>query len=101
FPTQGQGTGTERQRKRNRAAKAGRKKRSSYNNSNDYKSTQSSTMTVANLSNRILNNEEESLLALGLSFCPTNNFDYVQTRIDLFHFTRKLKLKKWYKNKVT
>ncbi|KAJ1110654.1 hypothetical protein NDU88_008002 [Pleurodeles waltl] len=57
-------------------------------------------MTVVNLSGRILTKEEENLLALGLSFCPSNNFDYVQTRIDLFHFVRKQKLKKWYKNRA-
>ena len=48
-------------------------------------------LTVINISNHTVTEAERSVLELGLSFCPNSNFDYAQTRVDLFLFTRKLK----------
>lgn len=50
--------------------------------------------SVINLSKRQLSTEEESLLKLGLSFCPVTDWSYIDTRIDLFLYIRKLKLMK-------
>ncbi|XP_078502568.1 uncharacterized protein LOC144758683 [Lissotriton helveticus] len=43
---------------------------------------------------------EHDVLQFGLSFCPSANFNYSQERVNLFKFTRKLRLQKWNKLKV-
>ena len=57
------------------------------------------SMNVVNLSKRILTPLEHNVLSLGLSFCPTSSLDFIQTRIDLFCFIRKLKLRFWFLTK--
>ena len=52
--------------------------------------------TVINLSERLLPEDEIVVLGKGLTFCPDSDFDYAQTRIDVFKYIRKLKLKKIY-----
>ena len=57
--------------------------------------------SIINLSKKELSHIEVQTLKLGLSFCPSKGFDFVQTRIDLFLFVRKLKLQRIYKSKIT
>ena len=56
-------------------------------------------INIINLSGRVFSDAETSLLSRGITYCPTANFRYAHTRVDLFHFTRKLKLKYWYLTK--
>ncbi|KAJ1092462.1 hypothetical protein NDU88_005572 [Pleurodeles waltl] len=50
--------------------------------------------TVINLSEMTLEDDDIKNLTLGLSYCQSDGFDYEQSRIDLFMFTRKLKWSK-------
>ena len=50
--------------------------------------------SIINLSEHPLTEVKRSVLELGLTFCPTADFNYSDTRIDLFSFIRKIKLKK-------
>ncbi|XP_078525602.1 uncharacterized protein LOC144798546 [Lissotriton helveticus] len=59
--------------------------------------TNQTNLTVVNLTNKRLTEAELEVLSLGLTFCPSNDLEYTQTRIDLFRFTRKLKLHKHFK----
>ncbi|XP_078524347.1 uncharacterized protein LOC144797570 [Lissotriton helveticus] len=56
-------------------------------------------MTVLNLSKHILSVDQLEVLSRGLLFCPTAKFNFTSARIDLFRFTRKLKLRKWFATK--
>lgn len=51
------------------------------------------SLTVMNLINIKLSQAEVQVLSLGLSYSPASNFNYTQTRIDLYKYTRKLKLR--------
>ena len=55
--------------------------------------------SIINLSSRALTAAEKQVMELGLSFCPTSTFNYTETRIDLYKFTRKLRLHKWFATK--
>ena len=55
--------------------------------------------SIINLSSRELSVAEKKVLEFGLSFCPTIEFDYPDNRIDLYKFTRKLRLHKWFSTK--
>lgn len=46
-----------------------------------------------------LTKSEEQVLKKGLTFCPSTGLNYAQTRIDLFRFSRKLRLFKFFKIK--
>ena len=53
--------------------------------------------TVLNLSKRTLNSAEYRLLGKGLKFCPKpKHHNEIQLRIDVFEFTRKLRLKEFF-----
>ena len=56
----------------------------------DEEITTSTSNTVINLSEKSLTSDEVSVLAKGLTFCPQSNYDYVQTRIDVYKYIRKL-----------
>ncbi|KAJ1188496.1 hypothetical protein NDU88_005257 [Pleurodeles waltl] len=88
-------------KKRNRQAKNRRWRRKHKTVESGYSCSKVNNMDVINLSSRTLSSDEKSLRALGLYFCPTGCFNYVQTRIDIFKFIQKLKLKKLYQTKVS
>lgn len=51
---------------------------------------------VVNLSSRSLSQEEHGILNLGLGYVPTPRYNAFRTRVDLFKFTRLLKLKSFF-----
>lgn len=51
---------------------------------------------VLNLSNRVLNDSENTLLSKGLHFCPTRHFDLFGALLDVNKFPHSLTLKKNY-----
>lgn len=53
-------------------------------------------LNVINVSNRILKDEEKSLLAKGLHFCLNRHFDLFGTILDVNKFSHSLTLKKHY-----
>ncbi|XP_078541431.1 uncharacterized protein LOC144826808 [Lissotriton helveticus] len=58
------------------------------------------TKAVINLSDIVLTTKETSILSLGLSYSPKGNFDYATTKVDIFKFVRKLKLRKYFAARV-
>lgn len=56
-------------------------------------------LTIVNLTSRKLTKIEEATLKKGLASCPTQGFEYTQTRKDLYLSIRKLKLHKFFKIK--
>ncbi|KAJ1146069.1 hypothetical protein NDU88_012351, partial [Pleurodeles waltl] len=55
-----------------------------------------STISVINLSKMELTTSDISLLAKGLNFCPKTFGDPCKSKIDLFRFIRKLKIKRYF-----
>lgn len=55
-----------------------------------------SNISIIHLSDLVLNAEETNILSRGLSYCAPEDMDYVQTQIDCFKFTRKLRLAKYF-----
>lgn len=51
---------------------------------------------VVNISNRTLKDEEISLLARALNFCPDKHFEHFGTLLDVNKFSRSLTLKRHY-----
>ncbi|KAJ1175567.1 hypothetical protein NDU88_000854 [Pleurodeles waltl] len=85
---------------KDRQAKNRRRRKKLKTGGSGHSCSKVNNLDVITLSGRVLSNVEKSLLALGLSFCPTGCFKYRQTRIDTFKFICKLKLKKMYQTKV-
>lgn len=59
-----------------------------------------SNLRIVNLSNKILDNDELSLLSKGRNFCPTQGGDFSDVHVDLFKIIRLLKLKDFFSNRV-
>ena len=53
-------------------------------------------LSVLNLSNINLTNEQVQVLSKGMSYAPTHGTSLFNTRIDLFRFYRSMHLKTWY-----
>ena len=53
-------------------------------------------LSVLNLSNINLTDDQVQVLSKGMSFAPTHGTSLFNTRIDLFRFYRSLHLKTWY-----
>ncbi|KAJ1207041.1 hypothetical protein NDU88_002433, partial [Pleurodeles waltl] len=82
-----------RQRKKRRGGKRNKCRRGREKDSQQ-QTVLTDDKTIINLTDVILEEEDVKNLSLGLSFCQPDGFNYEQSRIDLFLFTRKLKLSK-------
>ncbi|KAJ1163502.1 hypothetical protein NDU88_003960 [Pleurodeles waltl] len=82
-----------RQRKKRRGGKRSKCRRGREKDSQQ-QAVLTDEKTIINLTDVILEEEDIKNLSLGLSYCQPDGFEYEQSRIDLFLFTRKLKLSK-------
>ncbi|XP_073409854.1 uncharacterized protein [Dendrobates tinctorius] len=69
-------------------------KRKMANSPKSDKKARTNTLEVINLSSHVLSDLHKSVLQLGLSFSPVNNFDYFTAVKDLHLFSRKIILRK-------